>query len=324
MQSTSSTTSEPAPSDSTIIRAGSDGWLRLSPAQRQEPLDGRDRQKSLRNFLPLAAQSRYHCAWKMAYFSTAPAPGHRNLTAKNRVWDFFQLSIKTHPANRRHPAQPRRKARPTPTKTVSGIPYWPARDPIEEEGGLNLYGFVGNNGVNQWDYLGFRAWMICNRCKGTKGPMRCITQDDNGNVSDPFTTNDPSLGENRGVTPEGKYNLEPKPNSQMNPKNQGLPPRNIGNGKVTGPGGTEFPQGTPSVTRSGLKPGQPNSGFKPTVRVHGPGDSDACITTDQCGRIQDLMEDNADKGGMTLKITDVCCKKGELLEDPAPRALPVK
>ena len=28
------------------------------------------------------------------------------------------------------------------------------RDPIEEEGGLNLYGFVRNNPVNAWDYLG--------------------------------------------------------------------------------------------------------------------------------------------------------------------------
>jgi len=31
---------------------------------------------------------------------------------------------------------------------------WPSRDPIEEEGGLNLYGFVGNDGVSQIDYLG--------------------------------------------------------------------------------------------------------------------------------------------------------------------------
>ena len=30
---------------------------------------------------------------------------------------------------------------------------WPSRDPIEEEGGVNLYGFVGNDGVNRWDYL---------------------------------------------------------------------------------------------------------------------------------------------------------------------------
>jgi hypothetical protein len=28
------------------------------------------------------------------------------------------------------------------------------KDPIEEQGGLNLYGFCRNNGVNRWDYLG--------------------------------------------------------------------------------------------------------------------------------------------------------------------------
>lgn len=31
------------------------------------------------------------------------------------------------------------------------------KDPIAEQGGLNLYGFVGNNGVNRWDYLGMFA-----------------------------------------------------------------------------------------------------------------------------------------------------------------------
>ena len=64
------------------------------------------------------------------------------------------MSSKTHPANRRQPAQPRRKIHPVPTKTVSGIPYWPARDPIGENGGVNLYGFVGNDGVDRWDVLG--------------------------------------------------------------------------------------------------------------------------------------------------------------------------
>ena len=34
---------------------------------------------------------------------------------------------------------------------------WPSRDPIEESGGINLYGFVGNNGVNAWDYLGMET-----------------------------------------------------------------------------------------------------------------------------------------------------------------------
>ncbi|MES2995173.1 MAG: RHS repeat-associated core domain-containing protein [Verrucomicrobiota bacterium] len=31
---------------------------------------------------------------------------------------------------------------------------WPSRDPIEEEGGVNVYGFVNNDGVNLWDFLG--------------------------------------------------------------------------------------------------------------------------------------------------------------------------
>jgi RHS repeat-associated protein len=31
---------------------------------------------------------------------------------------------------------------------------WPSRDPIEEEGGVNLYGFVGNDGVDKIDVLG--------------------------------------------------------------------------------------------------------------------------------------------------------------------------
>jgi hypothetical protein len=38
-----STSSEPAPSDSAIIRAGSDGRLRFTPVQRQELLDAFDR-----------------------------------------------------------------------------------------------------------------------------------------------------------------------------------------------------------------------------------------------------------------------------------------
>ena len=31
---------------------------------------------------------------------------------------------------------------------------WPSRDPIEEVGGINLYAFVGNDGINKWDVLG--------------------------------------------------------------------------------------------------------------------------------------------------------------------------
>ncbi len=90
----------------------------------------------------------------MAYTLTARAPGASDLTAKNRVWGFFANPSRTRPANRRQPLQLRRKIRPTATKTVSGIPYWPSRDPIGERGGVNLYGFVRNDGVNLWDVLG--------------------------------------------------------------------------------------------------------------------------------------------------------------------------
>ncbi len=86
------------------------------------------------------------------------ASGASDLTAKNRVWGFSARSNRTRPANRRPPLQPRRKNRPTATKPASGIPYWPSRDPIEEEGGINLYGFVGNNGVNWVDVVGLTRY----------------------------------------------------------------------------------------------------------------------------------------------------------------------
>ncbi|MEO7101423.1 MAG: RHS repeat-associated core domain-containing protein, partial [Luteolibacter sp.] len=56
-----------------------------------------------------------------------------------------------------------------PRDTESGLLYygfryydpatgrWPSRDPIEEVGGLSLYGFVGNDGVNKPDFLGMWA-----------------------------------------------------------------------------------------------------------------------------------------------------------------------
>lgn len=44
---------------------------------------------------------------------------------------------------------------------ISGLRYYSPtlgrfinQDPIAESGGLNLYGFCGNNGVNRWDHLG--------------------------------------------------------------------------------------------------------------------------------------------------------------------------
>jgi hypothetical protein len=34
------------------------------------------------------------------------------------------------------------------------VSCWPNRDPISEQGGLNLSAMVGNDPLNKWDYLG--------------------------------------------------------------------------------------------------------------------------------------------------------------------------
>jgi len=111
----------------------------------------------------------------VAYHLSEPALAPCDIPAKNRVWGFFPLSSRTRLAIRRQSPQPRRKNSPTPTKTVSGIPYWPSRDPIGEnsffvqyvrgQSRLQIqiltemskkpaYLFAANDGVNNSDFLG--------------------------------------------------------------------------------------------------------------------------------------------------------------------------
>ncbi len=40
---------------------------------------------------------------------------------------------------------------------------WPSRDPIEERGGVNLYGMVGNGAVNKTDIIGLACHYVCGR-----------------------------------------------------------------------------------------------------------------------------------------------------------------
>ena len=44
---------------------------------------------------------------------------------------------------------------------------WINRDPFEESGGMNLYGFVGNDGVNIADYLGLASVQITTTCEAS-------------------------------------------------------------------------------------------------------------------------------------------------------------
>jgi len=73
-----------------------------------------------------------------------------------------------------------RVERPTSTETVSGVSVygfryylpdagrWASRDPIEEEGGFNLYGFVDNDLIDGVDFLGNRV-----RSSNARSPKLC-------------------------------------------------------------------------------------------------------------------------------------------------------
>jgi RHS repeat-associated protein len=90
----------------------------------------------------------------LGYYLSEPAPSKGDPTAKNRVWGFFAESVSENLETRRAALEAHQENYDGPRRTASGIPLWPSRDPIGERGGVNLYGFVGNDGVNSVDRLG--------------------------------------------------------------------------------------------------------------------------------------------------------------------------
>ena len=52
---------------------------------------------------------------------------------------------------------------------------WLNRDPIEEQGGLNIYGMVNNDPVNAWDYLGLTSGAFMN--PEDKGYLGCCDEE---------------------------------------------------------------------------------------------------------------------------------------------------
>jgi RHS repeat-associated protein len=99
----------------------------------------------------------------------APRRGKTHPPSKNRVWDFFQATHSCTQENWQITQCSRPENQPTPTATASGVPYygyryynpelgrWVNRDPIGELGGLNVYGFVGNESISSGDYLGLMS-----------------------------------------------------------------------------------------------------------------------------------------------------------------------
>lgn len=65
---------------------------------------------------------------------------------------------------------------------------WLNRDPIEEQGGVNLYGFVGNDGVNWLDYLGWQTLKNHPKNKTPKG-MKVPPGNQGPKINQPNYTN---------------------------------------------------------------------------------------------------------------------------------------
>lgn len=68
--------------------------------------------------------------------------------------DFFDSNRKYTYKIDRNPLKLQQDESDNRYETASGRGSWPSRDPIEEDGGINLYGMVANDPVNKWDKLG--------------------------------------------------------------------------------------------------------------------------------------------------------------------------
>jgi hypothetical protein len=104
-----------------------------------------------------------------AAFPAHPRPAKQDPPSKNRVWNFFPDSENRVGQNPAFAQCSRREKSLVVTIIASDHPLWPNRDPIDEDGGLNLYGFVGNNGLNWVDILGLSSSDCCGGRKRPRG-----------------------------------------------------------------------------------------------------------------------------------------------------------
>lgn len=81
-------------------------------------------------------------------------------SSKTASREFFSYPIKTELKNQCNPLKTSQEKSKTTHRIASGRGIWPSRDPIEENGGINLYRFVGNQPINRWDRLGLEVQII--------------------------------------------------------------------------------------------------------------------------------------------------------------------
>ena len=142
------------------------------------------------------------------------APENPHSVEENRVGDFFVNKVNSRRVNRLAAQQPRLENEHSYDETASGMFFygfryydpqtgrWPNRDPIEEWGGLNLYGFVLNNGIDYVDVFGFMARRPQGPYPGNERP----NSEGRGNCLSavlPSRTGDDQENGNQYLTPPG-------------------------------------------------------------------------------------------------------------------------
>lgn len=153
---------------------------------------------------------------------------------KNASGDFFGKPNRTRPANRLQPLKMRLENDASPTKLAPGVEYtglyyygyryydaavgrWPNRDPIAERGGLNLYGFVNNDGINVIDLLGLVTIIIDGQINAPitrPGIVDPSTAFPNGSGS-PYRGPDGRILPRNGLPVSGTPSIIPVPRSNI-------------------------------------------------------------------------------------------------------------
>ena len=143
---------------------------------------------------------------------------------------------------------------------------WISRDPIGEQGGINLYGYVGNDPVNLVDPYGLDAEIYVFRTSPTSQASVFVYE--NRKYLGGFFANTNGFMPNSSAPRDRTYTLQPKTGYQE---------------------GDSFVNGTPTVID--------------LVRVHPDSISKGCLTTppEWANRIWDIMNRNLNNGG--TKIT---------------------
>lgn len=96
-------------------------------------------------------------------------PVNADPRSKNRVMGSRRSAATRAQFPAPEPVDLHQETRDTSTQTVSGLVCWLSRDPIEEEGGQNLYGFVGNDPVDRRDPFGLEFGITYVQFEGLLG-----------------------------------------------------------------------------------------------------------------------------------------------------------